>query len=109
LFSLKRSAVQSQTSDCAKHVTGDYMKTLLTLTSLALMTFGCSKKQTPKYEKLPVSETQEKADSSFRQFANFPTIKDPVKFIADLRQIFRLEVDESPSQIEYEKITTFIK
>lgn len=79
------------------------MKTLLTLTSLALITFGCSKKQTPKDEKLHASETPEKADTSFRQVANFPTINDIVKFIADLRHFFRLEVDESPSQIEYEK------
>jgi hypothetical protein len=85
------------------------MKTLLTLTILTLTTFGCANKQTPKDEKLPVSETQEKADTIFRQVADFPTIKDTTKFIADLRKIFELEVDESPVQKANERITTFKK
>lgn len=85
------------------------MKTLLTLTILTLTTFGCANKQTPKDEKLPVSETQEKADTIFRQVGDFPTIKDTTKFIADLRKIFELEVDESPVQKANEKITTFKK
>lgn len=85
------------------------MKTLLTLTILTLTTFGCANKQTPKDEKLPVSETQEKADTIFRQVADFPTIKDTTKFIADLRNISELEVDESPVQKANEKITTFKK
>jgi hypothetical protein len=85
------------------------MKTLLTLTILTLTTFGCSNKQTPKDEKLPVTETQEKADTIFRQVTDFPTIKDTTKFIADLRKIFELEVDESPVQKANEKITTFKK
>ena len=82
------------------------MKTLLTLTILTLTTFGCSNKQTPKDEKLPVTETQEKADTIFRQVTDFPTIKDTTKFIADLRKFFELEVDESPVQKANEKITT---
>jgi hypothetical protein len=85
------------------------MKTLLTLTILTLTTFGCANKQTPKDEKLPVPETQAKADTVFRQVADFPTIKDTTKFIADLRQVFGLEVDESPSQKANEKITTYKK
>ncbi|CAD0005255.1 hypothetical protein [Flavobacterium salmonis] len=85
------------------------MKTLLTLTILILTTFGCANKQTPKDEKLPVTETQEKADTIFRQVSDFPTIKDTTKFIADLRKIFELEVDESPFQKANEKITTFKK
>jgi hypothetical protein len=84
------------------------MKTLLTLTILTLTTFGCSNKQTPKDEKLTVTETQV-AETIFRQVANFPTIKDTTKFISDLRQIFKLEVDESPIQKANEKITTFKK
>lgn len=56
-----------------------------------------------------MTETQEKADTIFRQVADFPTIKDTVKFIADLRQIFELEVDESPYQKENEEITTYEK
>lgn len=85
------------------------MNTLLTLTILTITTFGCSNKQTQKDEKLPVTETQEKIDTNFRQVANFPTIKDTTKFIADLRQIFELEVDESPSQKINEEITTYKK
>jgi hypothetical protein len=84
------------------------MKTLLTLTILTLTTFGCSNKQTPKDEKLTVTETQV-TETIFRQVANFPTIKDTTKFISDLRQIFKLEVDESPIQKANEKITTFKK
>ncbi len=84
------------------------MKMLLTLTILTLTTFGCSNKQTPKDEKLTVTETQV-TDTIFRQVADFPTIKDTTKFIADLRQIFELEVDESSVQKTNEKITTFKK
>jgi hypothetical protein len=84
------------------------MKTLLKLTILTLTTFGCSNKQTPKDEKLTVTETQV-TETIFRQVANFPTIKDTTKFISDLRQIFKLEVDESPIQKANEKITTFKK
>jgi hypothetical protein len=85
------------------------MKTLLTLIILTLTTFGCANKQTPKDEKLPVTKTQEKADTIFRQVTDFPTIKDTTEFIADLRKIFELEVDESPSQKENEEITTYEK
>ncbi|MBA3900331.1 MAG: hypothetical protein H0X62_09010 [Bacteroidetes bacterium] len=73
-----------------------------------MTTFGCSNKQTPKDEKLTVTETQV-TDTIFRQVADFPTIKDTTKFIADLRQIFELEVDESSVQKTNEKITTFKK
>ena len=85
------------------------MKTLLTLTILTLTTFSCANKQTPKDEKLPVTKTQEKADTIFSQVVDFPTIKDTTKFIADLRQTFGLEVDESSSQKENEEITTYEK
>ena len=96
-------------------VTSNCMKILLTLTILTLTTFGCANKQTPKYEKMPVTETQEKpeaqekTDSIFSQVVDFPTIKDTTKFIADLRLIFKLEVDESPAQKTNEKITTYKK
>lgn len=85
------------------------MKTLLTLTILTLTTFGCTNKQTPKDEKLSVTETQENKNTIFRQVTEFPTIKDTTKFITDLRLIFGLEVDESPSQKANEKITAFKK
>lgn len=85
------------------------MKKLLTLTILTITTFGCADKQTPKDEKLSVTETQENTNTIFRQLSDFPTIKDTTKFITDLRQIFGLEVDESPAQKANEKITTFKK
>lgn len=55
-----------------------------------------------------MTETQI-TDTIFKQVADFPTIEDTTKFIADLRQIFKLEVDESPVQKANEKITTFKK
>lgn len=85
------------------------MKTLLTLTILTLTTLGCANKQTPKDEKLSVTETQEFTDTIFRQVSDFPTIKDTTKFITELRQIFGLEVDESSFQKANEKITTYKK
>jgi hypothetical protein len=84
------------------------MNKLLTLTILTLTTFGCVNNQTPKDEKLPVTETQVN-DTIFRQVADFPAINDTTKFIADLRKVFELEVDESPSQKTNEKITTYKK
>lgn len=83
------------------------MKTLLTLTILTLTTFGCADKQTIKVEKPTIVKSHE--NEIFRQNIDFPTIKDTSKFIADLRRIFRLEVDESPSQKLNEKITTYKK
>lgn len=85
------------------------MKTLITLTILTLTTFSFANRQTTKDEKSPVTETQENTDAIFRQVVDFPIIKDSTKFIKDLRQIFRLEVDESPAQKAIEKITTFKK
>lgn len=85
------------------------MKTLLTLTILTLTTFGCTDKQPPKDEKLPVTETQENINATFRQVADFPAIKDTTKFIANLLKIYGLEVDESPAQKANGKITTFKK
>ena len=84
------------------------MKTLLTLTILTLTSFGCANKQTPKDEKSAVIATQ-LTDTVFRQVADFPTIKDTTKFIADIRKVFELEVDESPSQKANEKITIYKK
>ena len=85
------------------------MKTLLTITIFTLTTFGCSNTQTPKDEKLTVTDTAPKKEKTFKQVADFPTIKDTTQFINDLRQIFELEVHESPVQKENEKITSFQK
>lgn len=85
------------------------MKKLLTWTLLTLISFGCAYKHPPNGQQLPVAEFQEISDTGFRQVADFPTIKDTTKFITDLRQVFGLEVDESPSQKANEKITTYKK
>lgn len=85
------------------------MKTLLTMTIFILTTFGCANKQISKDDKLPMPETQENTDKLFKQVADFPIIRDTSKFIADLRQTFELEVDESPVQKANEKITTYQK
>lgn len=84
------------------------MKTLLTLTILTLTTFACSDKQAAKDEKLNVADTS-LTDSVFRHLAEFPTIEDTSKFISDLRQVFGLEVDESPEQKAKQAITAFKK
>lgn len=85
--------------------TSNCMKTLLTLTIFNLTTLGFANKQAPKYEKLPVTETEK----IFKQVAEFPIIKDPTQFILDLRQTFDLEVHESPVQKENEKVTAYKK
>ena len=90
-------------------VSSNCMKTLLTLTMLTMTTFGCTNKETPKDEKLTVTETQQKTEKVFKQVADFPTIKDTTQFITELRKNFDLEVHESPFQKENEKITVFLK
>lgn len=90
-------------------VSSNCMKTLLTLTMLTMTTFGCTNKETPKDEKLTVTETQQKTEKVFKQVADFPTIKDTTQFITELRKNFDLEVHESPFQKENEKITVFKK
>lgn len=85
------------------------MKILFRLTILTLTTFGCSNKQTPKDEKLTVTETRKKIDAIFIHVADFPTIKDTSQFITDLRQTFDLKVHQSPIQKENEEITAFKK
>lgn len=85
------------------------MKTLLTLIVLTLTTLGCADSQTPKNKKLNLTENPEITDTIFRQVDDFPTIKDTTEFIAELRYIFRLEVDESQDQKEDERITAFKK
>lgn len=95
------------------------MKTLVTLTILTLLTLGCAHKQgedsdasgkeTEKNKKISVTETPANRDSFFRHVADFPKIKDTTTFIADLRQIFKLEVHESPYQKANEKISAYKK
>ncbi|NVN97566.1 hypothetical protein HXX01_05085 [Candidatus Nomurabacteria bacterium] len=85
------------------------MKTLLTLTILALITLGCSNKQKPKDGKLIETDSGLKTEKLFKEVATFPIIKDSSHFITELRQTFGLEVHESPVQKENEKITAFKK
>ncbi len=89
-------------------LTNHPMKTLLTLTILTFTTFACSNKQGAKDEKLTMTDTP-LTDTVFRHVAEFPTIKDTAKFIADLRQVFRLALDESPEQKANQAITAFQK
>lgn len=101
-----------------------HSKTLLKLVILTLTIFGCSGKQTPKEEKAsviapikkvkkttkqPTAIVKQHKDKVFKQLANFPTIKDTTQFIADLRQVFNLNVEESPVQKENQKISVYKK
>ena len=85
------------------------MTPLFTLTILALIFFGCSNDQTPKDSNSDVTVIEQKTKEVFKQVSDFPAIKDSTKFIKNLRQLFDLEVHESPVQKENEKITTFKK
>jgi hypothetical protein len=85
------------------------MNSLMTLTILTLTIFGCSNNKAPTDNNSPVTETEQQTKEAFRQLADFPMIKDTTKFIRDLRQLFNLEVHESPAQRESEKITAFKK
>ena len=101
----------SETRPNAKpeNVTSNCMKILLTFTILTLTTFSFLSKQKPKDDKMVVTETKEITFKVFKQVADYPKIKDTTKFIADLRQIFELKVDESPIQKKTEKITVYRK
>ena len=85
------------------------MKTLLSLTFLLATAFSCTDRQGKSDGKLNAADTAYKAESFFKQVADFPTIKDTTQFIQNLRQTFNLEIHESPVQKEREKITTYKK
>jgi len=97
------------------------MKSLITLIISAITIFGCAEEQKQLNEKtatsskqnidtlITVGNTLEKKDSILSQVTDFPIIKDTTEFITDLRQIFKLEVDESSYQKTNEKITTYKK
>jgi hypothetical protein len=86
-----------------------YMKIFLTLITLALTTFGCVNKQVPKDEKSRVAARKEETDKTFKHVADFPTIKDSAKFIANLKYFAGIKMEESPSLQGTEKISVYKK
>jgi hypothetical protein len=54
-------------------------------------------------------KTEQQKTTSFKYALDFPTITDTSNFIAELRNSFNLEVDESPSKKQNEKITFYQK
>jgi hypothetical protein len=96
------------------------MKKIGTIVVLTFITFGCNNKQIQKEGKISVidqnqnskvviAETIDNSKKTFKQIKDYPQIKDSVKFITELKQTFKLEVDESQYQREHEKITIFKK
>ncbi|MEZ4799747.1 MAG: hypothetical protein R2809_08245 [Flavobacteriales bacterium] len=85
------------------------LKLWLILIIVSLIAFGCANNQTTEVDMLPDKKNQEKVDNIFHQVEDFPTIKDTAVFIADLKQFFGLDVDESNAQKELEEITTYEK
>lgn len=85
------------------------MRPLLTLPILIATLWGCTQAPQPKDTNVPDAKSVEKRDSIFKAVANFPTIADTTKFIADLRTVFNLEVHESPVQKANQKITAYTK
>jgi hypothetical protein len=81
------------------------MKKLLSLAMIPLITFNCIKKQEPKV----IKETEQKKAVQFEYLSDYPTIKDSLKFITNLRQAFDLKIEESGVQRKGEKITIFKK
>jgi len=99
------------------------MKTLLKITCLTLLTFGCSNKKKPEVDELAVPVSLEKTtikkepaltnnikpNGIFKEVENFPTIKDSTSFMAELCKTFNLKIEESPVQKEGQKITAYKK
>lgn len=85
------------------------MNKLFTSTILTLIALGFANVQPPKNDKSAKAKSKEKVDTIFKQISDFPIIKDSTKFIADLRQIFKLEVDDCPAGMINEKITVYKK
>ncbi|WP_343658702.1 hypothetical protein [Chryseobacterium sp.] len=81
----------------------------------SLFIFSCTQRQEPKKEEtVQIQHTDKetvklKALIPFEYLGDYPAIKDSSKFIQNLRQAFDLDIHESPSQQESEKITVFRK
>lgn len=88
----------------------------LLLSVVLALAFGCSNKKAPKEntakENIPgdsiIKESMQE-EKIFNHLSAYPLIKDSAQFIADLRRVYDLMIEESPVQKEQEKITTYKK
>jgi len=97
------------------------MKKVLSLLILACIISSCNKQYEEDNEdkSSSVSSPKDNIKTSensalqkklvLSQISEFPVIKDTSQFIANLREIFELEVDESPYQKENERISNYEK
>lgn len=95
------------------------MKKTLLSALLPLLIFNCTRRQEAKKEEIiQIQHTKKDKDKEdvkattpvpFEYLGDYPAIKDSSKFIENLRQAFDLNIHESPSQQESEKITVFRK
>lgn len=85
------------------------MLTLILFTILALTTLVSANEKTPKDDKSHIEAVHEIEKIFFKPINDFPIIQDTSKFIAELKKIYKLEVDYNPNILKEEKITTFKK
>lgn len=85
------------------------MLTLILFTILALTTLVSANEKTPKDDKSHIEAVHEIENIFFKPINDFPIIQDTSKFIAELKKIYKLEVDYNPNILKEEKITTFKK
>ncbi|CAM3108075.1 hypothetical protein DRF59_16730 [Chryseobacterium flavum] len=89
------------------------MKKIYLSAIASLLILSCTQKQESKKEEtIQIQHTAKetvkpKAPVPFEYLGDYPAIKDSSKFIQNLRQAFNLNIHESPSQQESEKITAF--
>lgn len=85
------------------------MKAVIILTTLIFTVLSCSINPKENSKDETVSKAALTEEKIFRQLLDFPKINDTAKFIVDLRQIFELEVHDSPVSREIEKISFYGK
>jgi hypothetical protein len=90
------------------------LKPLLICIVLSSLILACSRNKTAdgnkpptQPEKAQTAAARPSVKKSFIHVEDFPIIKDSVKFMDDLRQLFDLEVDNDPSEKKKHKITLF--
>ncbi|HEY8894055.1 MAG TPA: hypothetical protein VIM79_04555 [Niastella sp.] len=87
------------------------------LLSVALpIALGCNNNKTPEESIVKENIARDsiikevvQEEKVFNHLSAYPVIKDSAQFIADLRKVYDLKVEESPVQKEQEKITTYKK
>ncbi|MBC7426090.1 MAG: hypothetical protein H7321_06105 [Bacteroidia bacterium] len=84
------------------------MKTLPILTIL-ISVYGCNNNQIPNSINSLKAKITLNNDSAFRHLQDYPKIKDSTKFISDLIQTFKLEIDQVQDQNLNAKITAYNK